>query len=181
VLEPGARKRRLYLPPGEWVDLWRSVRAEGLALRRARVLRGARTVSLPAPLGELPLLARAGTLLALLPPDVDTLAGYGDSSPAVSLNERRGERTLLAFPRGASSARLEDGGSLASRERPGEWRLTIRGKRRRVWTISASLATLRRPFRPCRVNAPRWRYDAQTRVLHATFRARHATLVARGC
>ena len=150
------------------------------------MLRGDRTVSLPAPLGELPLLARAGTLLVLLPPDVDTLAGYGDSSPAVSLNERRGERTLLAFPRGASSARLEDGGSLASRERPGEWRLTIRGKRRRLWTISASLATLRKPFRPCAVRAASgklvsWRYDAATKVLHAKYRARHATLVARGC
>jgi alpha-D-xyloside xylohydrolase len=186
VLEQGARKRRLYLPRGEWVDLWRSVRAEGLAMRRARVLGGGRTVSLPAPLGELPLLARAGTLLALLPSDVDTLAGYGDRAPAVSLNERRGERVLLAFPQGRSGARLEDGGSLASRERSGEWRLTIRGKRRRVWTISASLATLRQPFRPCAVHPAAgkllsWRYDPSTKVLHAKYRVRHGTLVAHGC
>src|SRR5690554_7065375 len=26
VLEPGARTRRLYLPAGEWIDFWRSVR-----------------------------------------------------------------------------------------------------------------------------------------------------------
>ena len=42
---------------------------------------------MPAPLDELPLLARAGTLLALLPSDVDTLADYGDRSAAKSLNE----------------------------------------------------------------------------------------------
>jgi hypothetical protein len=143
-------------------------------------------VSLPAPLGELPLLARAGTLLTLLPPDVETLAGYGDSAPAVSLNERRDQRVLLAFPHGRSGARLEDGGSMASRERRGEWRLTIRGKRRRTWTISASLATLRQPFRPCAVRAAggkllRWRYDASTKVLHAKYTVRHGTLVAHGC
>ena len=46
VLEPGARTRRLYLPRGRWVDLWRSASyrsADGsLGLRRARVLRGGR-------------------------------------------------------------------------------------------------------------------------------------------
>jgi hypothetical protein len=104
----------------------------------------------------------------------------------VSLNERRGERVLLAFPRGRSSAALEEGGSLISREGPGSWTLTIRGKRRREWTISASMATLNQPFRPCSVRPTggklvRWSYDAKTRVLHATFRVRHATLVARGC
>jgi hypothetical protein len=150
------------------------------------VLRGGRSVSLPAPLDELPLLARAGTLLPLLSPDVDTLAAYGDRAPAVSLHERQGERVLLAFPRGRSSAALEDGGSLVSRERPGSWSLTIRGKRRRLWTISASLATLERPFKPCTLRATggrveSWRYDAAKRVLHARFRVRHATLAAREC
>ncbi len=41
----------------------------------------------PAPLDELPLLARAGTLLPLLTPDVDTLSEYGDRASAVSLRE----------------------------------------------------------------------------------------------
>jgi alpha-D-xyloside xylohydrolase len=200
VLEKGARGRSVYLPRGRWVDLWRSARYRrgdgGLVLARARVLSGGRSVTLPAPLDELPLLARAGTLLPLLPPDVDTLAAYGDRAPTVSLNERRGERVLLAWPRGRSSARLEDGGSLASREgaggslgsreAAGEWRLTISGKRRRTWTISASLSTLKHPFRPCSVRPTggklvSWRYDKRTRVLHAKFRARHATLVARAC
>ncbi len=188
VLTEGATRRRAYLPRGRWVDLWRSARYRerdgGLSLRRARVLRGGRSVALPAPLAELPLLARAGTLLPLLPPDVDTLAPYGDRATAVSLSERAGRRVLLAFPRGRSAARLEDGGRLLSRERPGSWSLEIRSRRVRRWTIEASLATLREPFRPRVVTAHggrlgSWRYDPRTRVLRATFTARRGTLVAR--
>ena len=44
VVEPGATERELYLPPGRWVDFWRSVsyreKRGGLRLRRARVLDG---------------------------------------------------------------------------------------------------------------------------------------------
>jgi alpha-glucosidase len=185
VLRKGARRRSLYLPHGRWVDLWRSVAYRssdgGLAVGRARVLRGGRSLSVPAPLDELPLLARAGTLLPLLSPDVDTLAAYGDRAPVVSLHERERQRVLLAWPRGRSSAQLEDGGRLTSRELPGGWRLTIASKSRRTWTISASLSTLERPFKPCRVNTKRWSYDARRQVLRATFTARHATLIARHC
>ena len=190
VLEPGARRRGLYVPRGSWIDLWRSARYHerdgGLTLVRARLLRGGRRVSLPAPLAELPLLARAGTLLPLLPPDVDTLAGYGDRAPAVSLREREGSRVLLAFPRGRSSARLEDGGRLSSAETGTGWRLSVSSRRSRRWAIQASLATLRRPFVPCRVSARSgrlrgWRYDARTGVLRATLSGRRAELAVASC
>jgi alpha-D-xyloside xylohydrolase len=186
VLEPGARRRRLYLPPGEWVDLWRSVSGAGLELRRARVRRGGRSITVPAPLDELPLLARAGTLLALLPPDVETLADYGNRWAAKSLDESAGRRVLIAFPRGASSTRLEDGGVVRSRERAGAWSLAIASARRRTWTIEASLATLRHPLRPCAVAARggrlrSWGFDRRTRVLRATVATRRGTLVSRGC
>jgi alpha-glucosidase (family GH31 glycosyl hydrolase) len=185
VLDQGATHRRVYMPRGSWVDLWRSVRYRrsdgGLVMGRSAVLGGGRSVTLPAAVGELPLLARVGTLLPLLPPDVDTLARYGDRAPVVSLNERRRERVLLAWPHGRSRAGLEDGGSLVSRERPGVWRLTIRGKSRRTWKISASLSTLKHPLKPCHVNTKQWRFDDRSRVLHATFEARHATLIVRGC
>jgi alpha-glucosidase (family GH31 glycosyl hydrolase) len=190
VLDPGARRREGYLPSGRWVDLWRSVRYRtrdgGLSLRRPRLLRGGREVSLRAPLAELPLLARAGTLLPLLPPEVDTLASYGDRAPAVSLRESRGRRMVLAFPRGRSSARLEDGGVLRSREGRGEWRLSIRSRRTRRWAVEASLATLRQPFRPCAVEVSggrlkRWRFDRRRRVLVAVVSTRRGALVARAC
>jgi hypothetical protein len=150
------------------------------------MLPGGRAAELPAPLDELPLLARAGTLLALLPPDVDTLASYGDRAGAISLNERLGRRVLLAWPRGASAARLEAGGVARSREGRRSWTLALSTRRRTRWSIQASLATLRRPFRPCSVESRggrlrRWRYDRRARVLHASFTARSGRLGAHGC
>jgi alpha-glucosidase (family GH31 glycosyl hydrolase) len=190
VVRPGARRRQLYLPAGRWVDLWRSAsyvkRSGGLALRGARVLRGGRSVSVPAPLDELPLLARVGTLLPLLSPDVDTLASYGNRARVVSLSERWQRRVLLAFPRGGSRARLGDGGELRSRERSGGWELSIRSRKKRRWDIQASLATLERPFRPCRVKArggrvDRWRFDRGSRVLRAAFTTRRGRLTVSAC
>jgi alpha-glucosidase (family GH31 glycosyl hydrolase) len=192
VLEPGAAARSLYLPRGEWVDLWRSVGYReadgGLSLGRARLLRGGREATLPAPLGELPLLARAGTLLALLAPDVDTLADYGDGGQAVGLRERERRRVLLAFPRGDSSARLEDGGRLRSREHHGSWQLEIRSGAERTWELQASLGTLRRPFTPCSLRLdgrrlPRgsWSFDGATGALRARFEARRGVLTAERC
>jgi alpha-glucosidase (family GH31 glycosyl hydrolase) len=192
VLEPGARERSLYLPRGDWVDLWRSVAYReadgGLSLGRAQLLQGGRDTTLPAPLGELPLLARAGTLLSLLEPEVDTLADYGAGGPAVSLRDRARGRVLLAFPRGDSSAALEDGGHLRSREGRRGWRLELHSGAERTWRLQASLRTLRRPFAPCSVRLdgrrlPRgsWSFDGASGVLTARFAARHGVLAAEPC
>jgi len=183
VLRPGRRSRRTYLPRGRWVDLWRSAafesRSGALALGRARVLSGGRSVSTPAPLDELPLFARAGAVLPLLPADVDTLAGYGDAPGLVKLGDRRDRLTLLAFPRGTSSARFGTDGELRSRERSGAWELSLRSPDVRRYDLQASLQTLRDPIRPCRVlldgrplSRARWRHDRRTGVLKATVRSR---------
>jgi hypothetical protein len=140
-------------------------------------------VTLPAPLSELPLLARAGTLLALLPPDVDTLAEHGPDAGIVKLSERRSRLELIAFPRGSSSARFDADGRLRSTEDDGGWSLRISARRTRRFALQASLGTLRQPFAPRAVlvsgrRLPRsaWSYDARSRVLRAGFRARRATL-----
>ena len=190
VLEPGVTRRALHLPRGRWVDVWRSVRfvrrTGGLTVRRARTLRGGREAQLPAPLAELPLLARAGTVLPLLPPDVDTLARYGARRRGlVRLADRRGRMRLVAFPRGRSTARVYRRERIVSRERRGSWSLRVRGARSRRYDLQASLATLRRPFRPCAVRLngralPRraWRFSRRTRVLTVRFSARRGTLTA---
>ena len=186
----GARRRSVYLPHGGWVDLWRSARYRRATAgcrwaERACCAAGA-SVSLPAPLDELPLLARAGTLLPLLPPDVDTLAAYGDRAPAVSLHERQGQPRAAGVPARPSSARLEDGGSLVSRERRGRGRSRSAGSvvapgrsqhRWQPWSARSSRARCARRAVASKAGC----YDAARRVLHATFRARHATVVARGC
>lgn len=193
VLGPGQRQRSVYLPPGRWVDLWRSARYDersgGLELGRATTRAGAREAVLPAPLDELPLLARAGTVLALLGRDVDTLADYGAGTPGVvRAADRYGSMELLAFPRGRSVARFNERERISSVERRRRWTLTVHGERTRRYALQASLGTLRRPFRPCRVRLAgrplartRWRYDRRTRVLRATVRVRRGTLDVRGC
>jgi hypothetical protein len=191
VMTPGATTRALHLPPGRWIDLWRSaayLRGDGsLRLGAARMLTGARSVTLPAPIDELPLLARAGTMLALLPPDVQTLAPYGRGM--VHLADRAGAMQVLAWPRGASRARVGAAREwLYSREGAGRWTLYVRGRRTRSYSLQASLATLRHPFRPCSVLAgtrplrrAAWRYDRRTRVLRVRFRVRVGRVVVRRC
>ncbi|HVE69647.1 MAG TPA: TIM-barrel domain-containing protein [Solirubrobacteraceae bacterium] len=194
VVEPAARTRRVYLPSGPWVDLWRSVaydeRDGSLSLRRAALLPGRREVTVPAPLTELPLFARAGTMLAMHDPGVDTLATVGSGPGLVHADDRPALR-ILAFPHGGSSGRFNRTERLDSLEHRRAWRLRIVGARARVYALQASLSTLRRPFRPCRVTldgrrlGPRaWSYDANTGAFRATFRARrHSTLRvhATGC
>ena len=142
---------------------------------------------MPAPLDELPLLARAGTLLPLLSPDVDTLSGYGNGGTAVGLRERRHRLVVLAFPRGRSRARFGADGVLHSREGRRSWTLGFRATRRRSVRLEASLATLRRPFTPRRVRLdgralPRaaWRWSPRKRVLRVSLRVRRGTLSVTG-
>ncbi len=190
VLTPGADKRTLYAPAGTWVDLWRSARVAtdgSLALGAPGLIEGGTDVTLPAPADELPLLVRAGAILPLLPADVDTLTTYGGSG-LVHLADRRRERTLLAFPRGASRSALGPGESVSSLEKNRIWTLRIRGALRRTYRVQASLRTMRRPFRPCRVrlghrNLARkaWSYDRATGVLRMRFKAGNGRVTVRHC
>jgi alpha-glucosidase (family GH31 glycosyl hydrolase) len=193
VLDEGVTTREVYLPRGRWVDLWRSVSYEeagdgGLRLGAARLLRGRRDRTLPAPLDQLPLLARAGTVLPLLPPDVDTLTSYGPGGDQVALGDRADELRLLAFPRGRSSSRFLNGGRLVSRERKHRWSLRIDSGRERSFELQASLRTLRRKLVPCsvRVDGKRlpkraWSYDRKRRVLRASFALADGKLTVRSC
>jgi hypothetical protein len=151
---------------------------------------GAQEVTLPAPLDELPLLVRSGAVIPMLAPDVDTLSDYGAGAPGVvRLADRRGRMRLLAFPRGRSESAIGPGERVRSIEGRRRWRLRIDGSRRRTYRLEASLATLRRPFRPCsvRLGARRlkrgraWRWAKSERVVRARVRARRATLTVSAC
>ena len=194
VLEAGARRRSLYAPTGRWVDWWRSVayrQADGsFHLGRPRLLDGGRAHRLAAPLHELPLLARAGSVLPLLSADVDTLAPYGEGRGLVKLSDRSDRLTLLAFPRKRWKGAMLEGERLHSIELPRRrgWKLRIAGHKRRRYSLEASLATLRRPFRPCRVTVKgrrvsrrRWSYKRSARLLRVKVRVGRATLTVRPC
>jgi hypothetical protein len=193
VLDEGATERSVHLPDGRWVDLWRSARyrrkAGELELRRARLLKGGREATVPAPLEELPLLVRAGAVLPLLPPEVDTLAEH-DGKGLVSLDERSDRLALLAFPRGKSGGAFGDGGRLKSREGGAGWRLELRGAGGGRIDLQASLGSLRHRLEPCEVRVDgrrlpgrRWDFDARSRVLTARFAGRSPKLAAsaKGC
>ena len=63
VVSEGSRTRSLYLPPGEWVDYW-----------TGKTLKGGRTVEVPAPLEHIPILVRAGSIIPMSDPAIETLA-----------------------------------------------------------------------------------------------------------
>ena len=52
VIEPGATTRKLYLPPGEWLNYWTGERYAGGA-----------DVTVPAPIDQIPLLVRSGSII----------------------------------------------------------------------------------------------------------------------
>ena len=192
VLGPGVTARDVYLPAGQWIDLWRAAAYDtasgGIVLARASPVAGGQTITLPTPPDELPLLVRAGAILPLLSPDVDTLADYGAGAPGlVRLADRLDQLTLLAFPRGQSTARAFRRERLTSIEGDRQWQLVLRGVRARTWTLQASMLTLEQPFAPCAVEfdnqplaAGEWSYDAATGVLRATWQGGSGRLIVRG-
>ena len=186
VTSPGETEREVYLPRGRWVDFWRAVGYHdddgSLRLGAVHTLGGHDTAGVNAPLDRLPLLARAGAVIPLLPPSVDTLSQYG-SGDLVGLDDVSGRLDLLAFPRGRSQSALGPQGSARSRETRRGWRLRIGGMRGTRFDLSASLTSLEQPFDACRVEVNgkrlrhrRWRYDAASHVLTARFRARKQKL-----
>ena len=167
VVAPGVRKSTVPLPPGRWLSFWRAVTYSphdgSFHLRAAPVLTGPRTVTVPAPLEQIPLFVRNGTLLALLPADVATLAAYGTG--LVHLKDRAGQLHLLAWPRGLSST-LALGTKLRSGLGPREWSLTVSG---RAAAIEIEAVLTWKPtgvtWRGRRLARAVWSYEAG--VLHA--------------
>ncbi len=177
VLEPGATSRGVYLPQGRWVDFWKAIsyrESDGsLRLQRAATVGGGRDVDVSAPLEQMPLLARAGTLLPLLPADTETLAPYA-AKDHIGLDDSRGEMKVIALPRKRSTAGFGRRGKLASREERGRWTLRVDPGNGRATELDleASMRTLRHPFRPRRVELDGirlarsgWSYDRRTGVL----------------
>jgi hypothetical protein len=191
VLEQGATERGVYVPRGDWVDLWRSAEYReltgALRLEEPQMLSGRGTHTLPAPLDELPLLVRAGAVVALLPAGVDTLAGFRAEVPVVRLADRRDRLQLLAFPRGDTRSSFLDGERLRSHEGDERWRLVIDGSRDRHYLLRASLHTLRAPFVPCdvrvdgaRLSPRRWSFEHESGVLGARLEGRVLEVEVKG-
>ena len=194
VLSPGATSRDVYLPAGAWVDFWHAVAFDsasgGFVLGGADVVAGGGVHVVPAPIDELPLLVRAGAVLAMLPADVDTLADYGAGAPGlVRLADRQSALNLLAFPRGFSEGRFGKSGRYRSIEDSGRWTLLVRAERpSTTMMLQASMRTLETPFEPCSVEVDgrplsvgTWSFDPRSGVLRVPARGRSVQIEAIAC
>lgn len=91
VVEKGARARQVTLPKGHWYNFWNDT-----------VIEGGKQVTLEAPLEEMPLLVRAGSILPmtqgqqlilhLYPPVKGSSEGYLYSDAGDGYEEWRGDR-----------------------------------------------------------------------------------------
>lgn len=67
VVEAGATTRHVIFPPGNWIDWW-----DGTLYVGGRT--GGAEIDVPAPLSKLPLFVRAGGIVPLLRPTIDTIS-----------------------------------------------------------------------------------------------------------
>lgn len=87
VIAQGATNRSLYLPRGSWVNYW-----------TGDMVDGGRDVTVSAPLEQIPILVRSGSILPFISADTETLAQKPfDSSYGISLNNL----TWRVFPASA--------------------------------------------------------------------------------
>ncbi len=184
--------RSLYLPPGTWVEWWRSVYYLGnegsFQLSEALLHDGETVLTVDAPRGEIPIFVRAGSVIPMLPPDVYTLADHGNDPSIVHLSDRRDELHLMAFPRGESSGTFYDTGTYLSTELTRSWSLAIDDVDSRLLHLRVSLRTLENPFEPCTVklggaalSEVEWDFDESTGVLSVRYESADGVLEVGGC
>jgi alpha-glucosidase (family GH31 glycosyl hydrolase) len=158
VLKAGAKIRRLYLPAGHWVDLTRGFTSRG------RATAGGRDVTVAAAQDQLPLFARAGALIPMLSPDVQTLTTHGTG--VVHLADRAGILRIVGWPRGASRRTVAPNTTVSVAERGRRLVVRVEGDKRRSYRLALSQVALRQPCK---------------RVLRFTINARSATRTVPTC
>lgn len=99
----GASTRELYLPPGRWIEFWRAVdyvesNGDFVLRNNPAVVEGGRSITVNAPIEEIPIFVRAGARIPLLPADTYTLAEHGNDPGIVNLSERAAQVRILQFP-----------------------------------------------------------------------------------
>jgi alpha-glucosidase (family GH31 glycosyl hydrolase) len=192
VYEEGAIDRELYLPEGRWVEWWRSVTYgdEGgtFSLTGTTMHEGGQSVTVDAPIPEIPMFVRAGAIVPLLSPDVFTLAEYGDDPEIVHASDRDGFLHVLAFPRGETSGVFYDDGTWTSIEDGIDWTLTIENSRERTIHLEATMSSRITPAQVCGVSLDGsalpeedWSQDVTTGILEVTYTTTSGTLSITGC
>ncbi len=179
VYKQGARTRTLYLPAGNWTDYW-----------TGKQFAGQRTVTVPAPLEQIPIFVQSGSILPFISPDTETLAADLASTRYRTLGNELTWRVYPSVDAYSSSFRLYDGS---------EARVTGSSERVEISVQHSSLARQYEIVLPV-ARAPRavtignkpvpeftrsetqcesagWRMDAQEHTLHVMVRASDFSLV----
>jgi alpha-glucosidase (family GH31 glycosyl hydrolase) len=170
VIEPGATTRKLYLPQGEWLNYWTGERYTG-----------AGDVTVPAPIDQIPLMVRSGSVIPFKPEE--EVASFNWSDP----NLLSGSLVWKIYPPATddkvSSFTLPDGTHAQARSRRGTLQVdgtspAIRPYEVIVWMKSAPQDVLL-DSKPLALlsdeNAHKpesgWWFDTLTHQLHAVFLA----------
>jgi len=188
----GATERELYLPEGEWVEWFRSVTygEDGgtFELTGTTMHTGARSVTVAAPIPEIPMFVRAGAIIPMLSPDVFTLAEFGDDPAIIHASDRDDQLHVLAFPRGETDGTFYDDGTWSSVEDDIDWELTIVNDRERTIHLEATMNSRITPVPVCGVSldgAPLddadWTFDETTALLEVRYTTAAGTLRVSGC
>jgi alpha-glucosidase (family GH31 glycosyl hydrolase) len=165
VIEQAAVTRKLYLPPGEWVNYWTGERYTGGA-----------DVTLAAPLDQIPILVRAGAILPFKP-EPET-ASFKWSDP----NLLQGSLVWKAYPgkaEGTSTFTLPDGTSATLQTTSTGLRIVGASPTVRSYQVVTAMETEPAAVLLNQQPLPRqnWSYDAAAHQLQASFTAAGFTLV----
>lgn len=125
VVEKDARTRTLYLPQGQWVELWDRSEYDGTVdgggtggFRIGGVpIEGGRDITVEAPIDEIPVFVRLGGIIPVADPSIDTWAP-ANPPEAIEVTTAADRAHLLhvwAFPAGTSATTLSDGTRLEVR------------------------------------------------------------------
>ena len=107
VVTPGAVKRKLPLPPGDWLDWWTGeVQAGGT---------GGGEVEVTAPLAKLPLFVRRGAIVPLLRPTIDSMSPTTDPMRVDSFATDPGLLWVRVVPGADGAFKVYDGTSFTLR------------------------------------------------------------------
>ncbi|MBW2703460.1 MAG: glycoside hydrolase family 31 protein [Deltaproteobacteria bacterium] len=114
VVDRGARSKDVIFPPGAWLDWWTGERIEG-----------GQTITVDAPLDTLPLYQRAGTIVPMLRPSIDSMAPTSRPDLVDSYATSSGRLYARVALGGTAHFDLFDGTTISCEEEDSGLRLSV--------------------------------------------------------
>jgi alpha-glucosidase (family GH31 glycosyl hydrolase) len=163
VIEQGAAIRKLYLPKGDWVNYWTGDH-----------LTGGTDVTVPAPLDQIPLFVRAGSILPFKPEKQTASLNWSDP------NLLGGPLVWKAYPATANNTSrftLPDGTTATLQTTAANLTITGTSPTERAYEIIVAMTDPPATVQLDGMPPENWHYDPTTHQLHAAFTAKAFTVV----